>query len=236
MNKIKNSRTSLIVLGLVLIAGLIVTGSVLAGNSSEKSEADVYWSWDFMAGNTANPTGTSELTRTDSGISASYKAEGLTPGNAMTLWFIVFNNPEDCLGGPYNCSPLDLGPDGDAKGDFFLASGHVIGDSGKGNFGGHLNVGDVSGSEYAEMNCPDTLECAPGLVDSRESLVVLAIHDHGPQQSGQVLKEQISSFLGGCELPFNGNEFGFPTMAEELPDDYGECATIQFSPHAPAAE
>lgn len=153
----------------------------------------------------------------------------------MTLWFIVFNNPELCgvepnIGSDY-CTPLDLGLEADAKGDFFFASGHVIGKSGKGNFGGHLNVGDMSGSGLAEMmGCQD---CTPGLIDSEKALVVLAIHDHGPAQTGQTLKEQIGSFLGGCVGDFNGNEFGFATGEQDLPDAEGECSTIQFSPHPP---
>jgi hypothetical protein len=230
-----SSRKSLIILGLVLIAGLIVTGSVLASGSSERSDSNVYWSWDFMAQNTDNPTGTSKLNRTGNGLSASYNAEGLTPGNAVTLWFVVFNYPELCAGGPYQCSPNDMGNDMPAKGDFLFASGHVIAGNGNGKFGGQLNVGDTSRSGLAETleGCQD---CTPGLIEPESALVVLAIHDHGPRQTGQVLNEQISSFLGGCVGEPNGNGFGFAENEGDLPDEYGECSTILMSPHKSAVE
>jgi len=231
--KERNTKIGFVLVLVVLVIGLVVAGTVLAGSPSKRSEAPVFWSWDFESGNTDNPVGTSDLVRTDDGISGNYMTDVLRPGNTATLWFIVFNYPEECAAGPYMCSPYDLGPDAAAKGDFLVASGHVIGGDGKGNFGGHLNAGDTSGSGYAEVNCPDTWDCAPGLIDPKGALVVLAVHDHGPKQSGQVLKEQISSFLGGCDGPFNGNEFGFATGLEDIPDAEGECSTIQFSPHMP---
>lgn len=232
--QVSRTRTRLFVLSLVLIVAMLFTGTALARGSAQKSKSLVLWSWDFMAGNTDNPVGKSQLVRTDTGISGYYKTDVLTPDNAATLWFIVFNYPEECIAGPYECSPYDLGPDAPAMGDFLLASGHVIDGNGRGKFDGYLAVGDTSGSGYAEVNCPDTNECAPGLIDPQGALIILAVHDHGPAQTGQVLEDQISSFLGGCVGDFNGNEFGFATGPEDIPDADGECSTIQFSPHMPA--
>ena len=56
----------------------------------------------------------------------------------MTLWFIVFNNPEYCVAGPYMCGPADMGKNRAAKGDFLLASGHVIDADGNATFGAAL--------------------------------------------------------------------------------------------------
>jgi hypothetical protein len=212
---------------IVLIAGLVLAGTALADGQSQRSSAPVYWSWDFESGNITYPVGTSTLVRTANGVSGTYTTDVLTPGNAATLWFIVFNYPEECIAGPYMCSPHDLG-DTAAQGDFFLGGGHVLG---AGNFAGHLQIGDRSGSGLAEvMGCQD---CTPGLIDPEGALVVLAIHDHGWSQTGETLAEQIGSFLGGCDGPFNGNEFGFATGFQDIPDNYGECSTIQFSPHMP---
>lgn len=231
--KERNIKIGLALVLVVLVIGLIVAGTVLAGSSSQRSEAPVYWSWDFESGNTDNPVGTSSLVRTGNGISADYKTDGLTPGNAVTLWFIVFNYPDLCTPDQGGCSPDDLGPDTAAKGDFLVASGHVIGESRKGNFGGHLNAGDVSGSGLAEMICPDTMDCTSGLIEPEGALVVLATHDHGPALTGQELKEQISTFLGDCDEGFLGNEFGFATGPQDIPLEKGYCSTIQFSPHPP---
>ena len=222
---------SVLVLGLAIIAiSLLGVGPALAEKKEHKSTSDVFWTFESDDPAYSNPNGTSTLSRTKNGISANYKTSGLTRGNAETLWFVVFNYPEECEDGPYQCSPLDFG-DTDAQGDFFIASGHVIGADGKGNYGGHLNVGDVSGSGLAEMlGCQD---CTPGLIEPESALVVSAIHDHGPALTGQALKEQISTFLGDCDKGFLGNEFGFATGPDDIPVEKGYCSTIQMSPHAP---
>lgn len=218
---------------LVLVAlavSLVAVGTLLAKEPSYRSEAPVYWSWDFINKNTDNPVGTSNLVRTSNGISANLKSDTLTPGNAATLWFVVFNYPENCKAGPYKCSPLDMG-DTAAKGDFLFASGHVVGD---GNFAGYLKVGDTSRSGLAEVRgCQD---CTPGLIEPESALVILAIHDHGPALTGQALKGQISSFMGDCHNGSLGNVFGFALGPEDIPDEpheAGKCSTIQHSPHMP---
>jgi hypothetical protein len=224
---------------LVLAMGLVLVGTIFAKGPSQKtkarsqkSNASVFWSWDFENGISDNPVGSSKLVRTSKGIKGSYKTDALTPGNAATLWFIVFNNPKLCEAGEYMCSPKDLG-DTPAQGDFFLAGGHVVGGKGKAKFAGQLKVGDKRRSGLAETieGCED---CTPGLIDPEGALVVLAIHDHGPAQTGQTLKAQISSFLGGCVGDFNGNVNGFAEGPGDIPDADGECSTIQFSPHMPS--
>ncbi len=223
-------RKQTIILGFALFLGVAIiaisflaVGPALADGPVEKP---AFWTWDN------NPVGTSTLLRSDSGLSATYKTDVLTPGNAATLWFVVFNYPEKCKVGPYQCSPLDMGFDAEAKGDFMFASGHVIGGEGKGNYGGHLNVGDTSRSGLAEVmgGCQD---CTPGLIEPESALVVLAIHDHGPALTGQALKEQISSFLGDCDKGSLGNMFGFAEGPDDIPVEKGYCSTIQMSPHAP---
>ena len=155
----------------------------------------------------------------------------------MTLWFIVFNNPEECVEGPYMCSPADLGANRAAEGDFLLATGHVIGADGNATFGGHLNVGDVSGSGLAEIGgCVPGFEgCGGpvGLNNPEGALVILAVHSHGPALHGQDLHSQISSYVGGCTVFIGTVPGGFAAGPSEVPDDVGECSTIQISPHAP---
>ena len=226
----ENMRKSIVLVFVVLVFSLVAAGSLLAKGADYHSESPVFWTWDFIAGNRDNPVGTSKLVRTSDGISANFKTDALTTGNAVTLWFVVFNYPENCLAGPYKCSPLDMG-DTAAKGDFLYASGHVLG---SGNFAGHLNVGDTSRSGLAEARgCQD---CTPGLIEPESALVVLAIHDHGPALTGQALHGQISTFLGDCHNGSLGNVFGFATGPEDIPDEpheAGMCSTIMHSPHMP---
>jgi hypothetical protein len=110
--------------------------------------------------------GTSTLTRTTSGIAFSLSTTGLEPGHAVTIWWMVFN------------------PDGSLSVQY--AAGHVIGEGGAAEFGGHLSVGDTDG----------VINNGPGLLDATGATIVLVVRDHGPADPGRV-SEQIHTF-GTC--------------------------------------
>jgi hypothetical protein len=112
------------------------------------------------------------------------------------------------------------------NGDFHYGGGHVIGGSGRGNFGGHLAVDDVSGSGKAEIGSPSV-----PLIDPLGAEIMIALHSHGPATSGQGLKAQLTSFLGGCDT-FLGPD-GLAAGPEHIPDGVGECSTFQYSVHEP---
>lgn len=63
--------------------------------------------------------------------------------------------------------------------------------------------------------------------------VILALHSHGPAQTGQTLANQMSSYLGGCVLPFLGDAGGFAESSADIPASRGECSTIQVAFHFP---
>lgn len=234
--KSKRKKSYLIALAAALMIGVLATGLALAGDDAKPTPAPVYWTWGAPA------MGSSRLVRTASGVNASLDVGGLRPGNAVTGWIIVFNYPDECLEG---CGPADIfrpgypPGEGPAKPDFFPISGQVIGESGRGHFAGTLRVDDIGHSGLAELKCPDTMDCTAGLMNPEGALIVLATHDHGPAQTGLTLKAQLSSFLGGCSFKadgspdFNGDEYGMATGPGDIPDDVGECSTIQMSPHAP---
>jgi hypothetical protein len=173
-----------------------------------------------------NPVGTATLVRTPNGVSGVVQTSGLPANQAITLWVIFFNNPENCLI-PNECDvPLDLGRIG-VDADFHAAGGVVTGGSGQATFAGRLNVGDVSGSGLLELDLADPI----ALEDPYGAYVILAVHSHGPRQTGQVLRSQLSTFAGGCD-EFLG-ENGFATMPSFVPTLVGECSTIQYSRHQP---
>jgi hypothetical protein len=184
--------------------------------ASNSTTADVHWTWDPVT-----VVGTSKLVRTGAGISASLRSSGLPAGQAVTMWFVVFNYPEFCASSP--CGPADI-PNPAVKFDGLYAGGHVVGGSGTANFGGHLAVGDPSGSLFVEQGVPGV-----GLLNPEGAEVFLMLHVHGPASTGQLLKAQISSFLGGCER-FLGPD-GVADGPEDVPTSVGECSTIQVSIH-----
>lgn len=208
-------------LSLALAAALALSAGAGAAWAApaDRTTSSVVWTWGEPA------AGESNLVRNDSGIRANYRTKGLPSGQAITMWFIVFNNPAACDDSP--CSIVDLLFNEDAEGDFLFAAGNVIGGSGSGNFGASLKVGDASRSGFFEIGMPDR---AVGLTNPRGAEVHLALHSHGPKLTGRALKAQISSFLGGCEVLL-GDQFGIADGPEAMPSDEGECTTFQASIH-----
>ena len=71
----------------------------------------------------------STIKRNKNGITVNFKTNGLIPGNAYTLWFVIFGDAP----GPPTAT---------------YAAGHIIGGSGNGNFSAHKSVGEVFNTNY----------------------------------------------------------------------------------------
>lgn len=69
-----------------------------------------------------------------------------------------------------------------------------------------------------------------GLLDPMSAEVHLLVHGHGPALSGQALKSQLMSFLGGCDV-FLGGPDGIADGPGDIPLNVGECSTFQASEH-----
>lgn len=132
--------------------------------------------------------GSANLHRNKNGVTANFKTSDLEPG-AYTLWIVVFNDPTACIEG---CNEPDLFIEA-VKGEVLFATGHVVGNNGKGNFSARLNEGDNSGSVNSLFGIPDN----DGLRDSQAAEIHLVLRTHGPAIPGMV-NEQIGSYTGGC--------------------------------------
>jgi hypothetical protein len=153
------------------------------------------------------PGTSSQLVRNDTGVSMTIHTNGLTAGSAYTVWFVIFNTPEDCVGG---CGVDDVLANVGTP-SLRLATGNVVGASGLGEFGGHLAVGNTGGPACA--NDPAILGfCGPGLLDAREAEIHVVVRSHGPVIP-DLMPDQIASFLGACSV--NG------------------CANVQAAEHQP---
>lgn len=226
MTHTTSKRTRGRMLAALILAAVTATVTATAAFASPaaRSTQPVIWTWDA-----STPIGASTLVRTDTGVSGTFHSAGLPAGQAVTLWFIVFNDPSECSDDP--CSIVDLIFNPDAEGDFLVGGGHVIGGSGRANFGGSVQVGDTSGSGFVEIGMPDR---AIGLTNPRGAEVHLALHSHGPAVAGQSLRGQISSYTGGCESFLGNGGFagsGIADGPEDVPDAVGECSTLQASVH-----
>ncbi len=212
--------------GVAAVIGIAAIGLVASGERQVHAAAQgsiattspVYWMWDADT-----VIGTSRLLRTGRGLGAVLHASGVPKGHAMTLWFAVFNNPGACATSP--CTLADAA-NPHVQVDFLFGGGAVTGGAGKVHLAGHVKAGDPSGSVFIEFGNQDA---AIGVTDPRTADVILLVHSHGPAVPGQVLKAQLSSFLGGCSV-FLGPD-GFAAGPEDIPRAVGECSTFQVSVH-----
>ena len=221
-------KTTLKILALLATAGLFVAPSAAMADRPAVSKSPPIWT--FAA---PPPAGQTRLLRTNHGLGAMFRTTGLTPGNVVTLWIMFFDNPEACTV-PGACNPADdIGKPG-VRFDFHYAGGRIVRRNWTTVFG-FLPVGELSTSGWAEMaeiGAVPPFFVAP-LTNPHGAQVTLAIHDHGPAQRGRTLYEQLTSYLGGCRLPFLGDAGGFAQSASDLPANAGDCSTIQMAFHNP---
>ena len=158
--------------------------------------------------------GWSKVTRNWTGATMTLHTSELIPGNAYTMWVVIFNNPGACTA---PCDDDDVAPGTAAEVDVVFVAGHVLGGSGKATFSGRRAAGDNSKSLFAQFGAP-----APGLTDPHGAELHLIVRDHGPKIPGQV-PDQIQTFEGACTA---ASSFG-------LGNGPNTCADVQFSVHLP---
>lgn len=137
------------------------------------------------------PGAWSALERNDAGVAMTLHTTGLAPGHAVTVWWVIFNQPQYCSHGElsFHCGPGDLailGGDPRVQSSLVYAGGHVIGGGGVGDYGAHLGVRDTGGALFG-----------PGLLNPRGADIHLVVHDHGPADPAIGVNDEIHSF-GVC--------------------------------------
>ncbi len=158
---------------------------------------------------------TARLQRTDGGLITRTDSRELTPGHVQTLWWVIFNNPEECATTP--CGLDDLFVDA-VEAACLAADGAVTGGSGRVSFSDRLAIG-----EWRDSCLPHFGGVDHGLRDPHGAEVHLMVHDHGPLQPGLV-PEMRSTFAGGCD--FDDPDYPLGTFGV-VPQQTGQCATIQ---------
>lgn len=208
------------VLGVMTVALLMVAGVAVAMGHLQPSTTNVQPVLSFA--DEPNTGGESVLTRTDTMVLASIEAVGLTPGNAYTVWWVVFNNPGACSDA--ECGEDDIFVDGDPANGLNVpgvmgaeiavgnATGNIAKTDGTSEFGARLkrNDGDTSGHQilFPAGLTGDSVLTASG----NDAEVHIVIQNHGQARGGQQLSNQLSLVETGC-TPF--------------------CADVQFAVHQP---
>lgn len=160
------------------------------------------------------------LARMDGGLHVTVDTVGLSPGHAVTAWFVVFNNPDNCSDG--ECGENDIF-NLDADGEFVLnadgtppmnmdgitsanifvqrAAGLIIDVGGTAQFMGSLVVSDVSEGVFGG-----------GLVDAHVAEVHIVLVDHQEAIPGTT-DVMVNTLTGGC--------------ADDWPNE--PCEDVQFA-------
>lgn len=150
------------------------------------------------------------LVRMHHGLSMTINTTGLEPGHVYTIWWVIFNHPENCSDGV--CGPNDVFLMDDGR--FILtddglrqpnmagreltqasslrATGNIGYEDGTSVFRAHLPIGDTT----------DDMDFGPALLDSMGSEVHLIIRSHGPIIP-ELLNEQLMTAWGGCPDPYD---------------------------------
>ncbi|HET9529125.1 MAG TPA: hypothetical protein VFQ92_02145 [Blastocatellia bacterium] len=132
------------------------------------------------------PGGGSMLVRSRDGVYMSLNSAGLTPGTAVTAWWVFFNNPKKCATSP--CSVADLS-NADVQPSLVNATGRIVGADGTADFGAFKAVGDTTGAFTGT-----------GLLNAMKAEIHLVVRSHGPAivDDDAQLAQQLSQFNGGC--------------------------------------
>ena len=159
-------------------------------------------------------TGESRLGRDLNRVGVAVHTNGIPNNQALTLWWVVFNNPQACATAP--CNEQDLGNPA-VEADILYAAGSVV-SGGRASFNATLREGETAGSIAGLFGLP----AASGLHDALTAEVHVVVRSHGPVIPN-MLEEQLNSYGGGCSV-----ELAPGTM----PSAEGECADIQFAIHS----
>ncbi len=181
--------------------------------------------------------GSSYLKRTPNGVNYRLKTTELVPGDAYTLWIVIFNDTDGCAAGAPDgppCGPDDVVNDA-ARPDMMFAAGHVIGGSGTATFSGRRRVGDASGSANAPVGLP-----AYGLENPSGAQFILVVHHHGPKLP-EYMPDMIKSIDGGCfdtgvpapGAPSPWNLYAGPPLGAFGRRGPNTCQSVQAAVHAP---
>jgi hypothetical protein len=214
---IEKMRKRLGILGAAFLAIMMVASVAVAAGHLQPSKTDVQATYWFADDSPAN--GKSILTRTDTMITSTVEAENLVPGNAHTIWFVVFNNPAACSDGVCGEDDIFTGPDLNEEGIVAAqigignATGNVAKADGTAEFGAVLRPGDYAATGH-QLLFPAGLEGDALLLDGNTmgAEVHIIVQDHGQARGGPQLLNQLTYVETGC-TPY--------------------CEDIQFSEHQP---
>ena len=176
--KMSKAFVTLATVALSLTSGLPLTAH--AGHSYQTANIV-----DFSTGVPVAGAGT--LTRTMESATARIYTTGLAKKAAYSIWWVVWNDPSECMGA---CGEDDLGVTGNSV---FYAGGFVTGTDGTVNVSVRVDAGDLA--DGIDVLIPGGLEVGHGFLAEMH----LIIRSHGKIIEGMA-DVQVGSFFGACDI------------------------------------
>jgi hypothetical protein len=211
-------RKQIILLGglLVLAAAILVIASNTMADGAQSYETEVHV---HASQNPATPVvsgANARLVTNENGATMTIHTNSLTPGNAVTLWVVVINNPAACATSP--CTAADILFNTTAvEAQVTYGAGHIVGGSGQVTLSSHLQVGPVPGGWYAGQEFTD-----PTMAE-----VHLVLNDHGPKLPAY-MPDMIRTYRGGCTDESLPPPFPASAKADGTPGP-NTCRLVQFA-------
>lgn len=210
-------------LGLASLAGFVIA---LLALSTPPSNLTVTEAPVLTFDGSDRSFGTSTLVRHDDAVEGWIHTTGLGPDETVTLWWVIFNEPDRCT--PPACDADDIFSEGDPTAalatDRIAAADVVVGHAA----GGVARDGAISlafALDEGEPVADRQIGTSPGLRSARAAEIHLVVRSHGPV--GANLQDQLTTFDGGC------TRFLVPP---DRPAGRGECGDIQFAVHQPETQ
>jgi len=179
------------------------------------------------------PGAEATLSVSEDSATAWFTTRELPPGDAVTLWWVIFNNPSACSDGVCGEDDVLPPPGNEAAGvSLGYGDGWTVDEDGRVVLFSRREVGEMDGVVFG-----------PGLAHPLRAEIHLVLRSHGPVIPGR-LGEQISTLLGGCdpEPPhhpcqdlqfaiFMQDEMGGPSRVQPAPPTEGYTIHVDAREH-----
>lgn len=184
--------------GIVASALALAVGTQLGVASAAPAQTDIAPVQRFADGSTVSGAW-STLLRNGTGASFSLHTSDLSSGHTITVWWVIFNHPENCTHGALGlrCGEGDLF-EPSVEASVLYGSGHVIGGSGAAGYGGWIGVAETDGALFG-----------PGLLAPFTADIHLVVHDHGalsPEQVAEGVRNFRPCEPGCVDVQFSAHE------------------------------
>jgi hypothetical protein len=185
MNKSKMIRVTAVLILVTLIA--TITVSVAAANNGQITVTDVFKFDPFPTPGEQVPQAQAILLTDEAGARLRLKTAELTPGDAVTIWWVIFNQPEACAAYPTGACGLDDLANPDVAAEITYATGNVINHNGKVRFSAQLEVGHTAQEWFGN-----------GFTNPTGAEIHVVVRSHG-QVIPELLDDMLGTFRGGCQ-------------------------------------